>query len=93
MIKRIMKKLVKQVISGDKKLLQKVNEIDDFIKVKSKTIYDLLQNSTMSPLFPYHFIRSWRKDMQKAIPPLYFIIGKYSSKANTLMNLIVNLFR
>ena len=79
--------------SGDKKLLQKVNEIDDFIKVKSKTIYDLLQNSTMSPLFPYHFIRNWRKDKQKAIPSLYFFIGKYSSKANTLLNLIVNLFR
>lgn len=79
--------------SDDKKLLQKVIEIDDFIRANSKTIYDLLQNSTMSPLFPYHFIRSWRKDKQKAIPSLYFIIGKYSSKANTLMNLIVNLIR
>lgn len=79
--------------SDDKKMLQKVIEIDDFIKIKSKTIYELLQNSTMSPLFPYHFIRCWRKDKQKAIPSIYFLIGKYSSKANTLLNLIVNLFR
>lgn len=79
--------------SDDKRLLQKVIEIDEFIKIKSPTIYNLLQNSTISPLFSFHFIRSWRKNKQKTIPSIFFLIGKYSSKVNTFIKLITNLYR